>query len=100
MPSLILNRVKWMPARHLLLHSTTSISFKKPVNGYVVHIVEGRFIVVLCGAGRSDRSLEFVLNITIDLMSGLPGELSMWGSAIVVLPQQLDVIFDANQVYF
>ena len=56
-----------MPARHLLLPPETSISFKKLGNGYVVHIVEGRFIVVLRGAGLSDHSLEFVLNITAHL---------------------------------
>ena len=56
-----------MPARHLLLPPETSISFKKLVNGYVVHIVEGRFIVVLRGTGRSDHSLEFVLNISAHL---------------------------------
>ena len=56
-----------MPARHLLLLPETSLSFKKLVNGYIVHIVEGRFIVVLRDAGRSDRSLEFVLNITAHL---------------------------------
>ena len=56
-----------MPARHLLLLPETSLSFKKLVNGYIVHIVEGRFIVVLRGAGLSDHSLEFVLNITAHL---------------------------------